>query len=102
MKIDEIRTKNKEFEFRYECNNFGRKPTMREILEFDLKNYWLSNYEMQQICKSSSADRTARTIRENPPKNYEMLQRKKDVPDEYGNCLEYHLVEIVDGQKRLF
>lgn len=62
---------------------------IKEKLIDYLKEQWLSNYQMQQLCKSSSADREARKIRQNPPENYHMEQRRKDC-DTY--CLEYKLV----------
>ena len=63
---------------------------IREKLTDYLKEQWLSNYQMQYLCKSSSADRVARFIRQNPPENYHMEQRRKDC-ETY--CLEYKLVK---------
>ena len=61
----------------------------REQLTEELKKNWLSNYQMQQICKSSSADRVARFIKNDPPENFHWEQRRKDCPT---YCLEYRLV----------
>ena len=60
----------------------------KKLIE-NLKEHWLSNYQMQQLCMSSSADRVARFIRVNPPENYHWEQRRKDC-DTY--CLEFRLV----------
>lgn len=69
--------------------------TQAEKLVRLLKENWMSNYQMQQELKSSSADREARRIRKEPPSGYYMAQRKKDC---LVNCLEYRLVPnyIVD------
>lgn len=71
----------------------SKKITHKEIIINALKENWLSNYQVQQLVKSSSGDRTLRTIRENPPEGYVMEQRVKDVPG-YTKCLEYHLVLV--------
>ena len=63
---------------------------IREKLTECLKEQWLSNYQMQYLCKSSSADREARRIRENPPEDYHMEQRRKDCET---RCLEFRLVK---------
>lgn len=65
---------------------------IKEKLVDYLKEQWLSNYQMQYLCKSSSADRVARHIRQNPPENYHMEQRRKDC-ETY--CLEFKLVKDV-------
>lgn len=57
-----------------------------------LKNDWYSAFQINVICKSSSADRVMRFIRENPPENFRIAQRKKEVPDGYYKCFEYKLV----------
>ena len=62
-----------------------------------LKKEYLSNFQMQQLLKSSSADREARRLRKNPPQGYMMVQRKKDCE---VKCLEYRLVP--EGQLGLF
>lgn len=54
-----------------------------------LKQEYLSNFQMQQLLKSSSADREARRLRKNPPEGYVMVQQKKDCE---VKCLEYKLV----------
>lgn len=69
-----------------------KKHTQRQFLEVALKKYWLSNYMIQQLVQSSSGDREMRRIRENPPQDFIIIQRKKEVPDEYNNCLEFRLV----------
>lgn len=67
--------------------------TKKEILEEALKKQWLSNFQMQLLVKSSSADRRAREIRKSPPKGFVMIQRRKELPDGYGYCNEYHLIK---------
>ena len=62
----------------------------KEKLIEHLKEQWLSNWNMQQLTKSSSGDRIGRAIRENPPEGYHMEQRRKDC-DTY--CLEFKLVK---------
>ena len=73
-----------------------RKYTQRQFLEVALKKYWLSNYMIQQLVKSSSGDREMRRIRENPPENFIVVQRKKEQPKQYNNCLEFKLVRVED------
>jgi len=68
----------------------------QQLIEL-LKKEYLSNFQMQQLLKSSSADREARRLRKNPPQGYVMVQRKKDCP---VKCLEYKLVP--EGQLWLF
>lgn len=67
--------------------------TQKEILEEALKKQWLSNFQMRSLVKSSSADRRAREIRQTPPKGFVMIQRRKELPDGYGYCNEYHLIK---------
>ena len=67
--------------------------TKREILEEALKKQWLSNFQMQLLVRSSSADRRAREIRQTPPNGFVMIQRRKELPDGYGYCNEYHLIK---------
>lgn len=70
--------------------------TQTEKLILLLKNNWMSNFQMQQELKSSSADREARRIRKNPPEGYIMVQRVKACP---VHCLEYKLQKL--GQLEL-
>ena len=67
------------------------KETQKSRVIELLKERWYSNFEIQQAVKSSSADRTLRTIRENPPVGYVVKQREKEVPVGYNKCLEYKL-----------
>lgn len=69
----------------------GEKINQRNVLTELLKLFWLSAYQMQQAMKSSSADRTMRTIRENPPEGYSIRQIDKKI-DGYTDCLQYKLV----------
>lgn len=62
--------------------------TMEQQIIEALKEKWMSNFQLQQEFKSSSADRIARFVRETPPENYHIEQRRKDC-DRY--CLEYKL-----------
>lgn len=64
-----------------------------EVIEL-LKGGWYSNFQINMMLKSSSADRTMRFIRENPPQGYYIDQRKKEMPKEYRSCLEYTLKSI--------
>lgn len=73
-----------------------KKPTQRQFLEVALKKYWLSNYMIQQLVQSSSADREMRRIRQNPPQDFIIVQRKKKISKEYNNCLEFKLIRIED------
>lgn len=71
----------------------SKRVTHKELITNALKKDWLSNYQVQQLVKSSSGDRTLRTIRENPPEGYVMEQRLKSIPG-YAKCFEYRLVPI--------
>lgn len=68
--------------------------TLREEVLNLLKNGWYSNFQINVECKSSSADRIMRMIRENPPEGFKIEQRKKEVPEKYNRCLEYTLLPI--------
>ena len=59
----------------------------------ELKQRWMSAFEMQLYLKSSSADRLMRFIRKNPPTGFEVIQRKKEV-EGYTTCNEYFLKKI--------
>ena len=72
-----------------------------ETLIEELKERWLSNFQAQQLLKSSSADRTIRRIRENPPEGWAIIQRRKDLTDKYNRCLEYKLVRYLGKPKDL-
>lgn len=65
----------------------------REKLTEELKQRWMSAFEMQLYLKSSSADRQMRFIRKNPPAGYEIIQRKKEI-EGYTICNEYFLKKI--------
>lgn len=65
----------------------------REVMEKALKERWLTAYQMQQILRSSSADRIMRFIRETPPAGYKVECRQKKVKG-YNTCNEYKLVMI--------
>ena len=68
--------------------------TLKKDVEDLLKTDWYSNYQLQMILRSSSADREARRIRKNPPDGYVFKQRpKKIVMEGQRKCLEYRLVE---------
>ena len=68
--------------------------TQREKLIELLKKNWMSSFQMQLAVMSSGADRTMRRIREYPPEGYVIESRPKKVPDGYGKCFEYKLVEV--------
>lgn len=67
--------------------------TQREVMEKALKERWLTAYQMQQVLKSSSADRIMRFIRENPPAGYKVESRQKKVKG-YNTCNEYRLTVL--------
>lgn len=77
-----------------------KKQTQKTTLIELLKKNWMSSFQMQQILKSSSADRVMRRIRKNPPEGYAIDCRNKEFPigtdgvKLYNKCLEYKLVEI--------
>lgn len=67
--------------------------TLKQDVEDLLKEGWYSNYQLQMILHSSSADREARRIRRNPPEGYVFKQRPKEIVVEgQRKCLEYTLV----------
>lgn len=66
--------------------------TLKEKVLALLKTGWYSNFQINLECKSASADRAMRLIRENPPEGWKVAQRKKIVPENYNNCLEYTLL----------
>lgn len=63
----------------------------REVLERALKERWLTAYQMQQILKSSSADRIMRFIRQTPPEGFKIESRRKKIKG-YALCNEYRLI----------
>lgn len=65
----------------------------KQVIEL-LQSGWYSNFQINMIIKSSSADRAMREVRKNPPEGYIIVQRKKEVPEGYGNCLEYTMQEV--------
>lgn len=70
--------------------------TLKEKVLNLLKTGWYSNFQINLECKSSSADREMRRIRENPPTGWIIVQRKKLLPEQgYNNCLEYTLMQEV-------
>ena len=69
--------------------------TIKKQVEELLKTGWFSNFQIQQIIKSSSADREARRLRNNPPDGFIFKQRNKQkIKPEQRNCLEYTLERI--------
>lgn len=89
-KMEEILQRKKSIEFMLKVT--GQKINQRTVLTELLKEFWLSAFQMQQVMKSSSADRMMRTIRENPPEGYSIRQQEKKI-DGYNNCLEYKLIK---------
>jgi hypothetical protein len=71
------------------------KNTLRNKVIEKLKEDWYSNFGINVACKSGSADRIMRFIRENPPEGYFIDQRKKEQPKKYNPCLEYKLCEVL-------
>lgn len=75
--------------------------TIRQKVEEKLKEKWYSNFQIDMECKSSSANRELRRIRENPPEGYKIIQRPKKKVVGYNACLEYKLVKEgdIDGKE---
>lgn len=67
--------------------------TLKEKVLNLLKTGWYSNFQINMVLKSSSADREMRRLRENPPEGWVVMQRKKLLPDGYNNCLEYTMIQ---------
>lgn len=72
-----------------------KKETLKQGVERLLKQGWYSNFQVNMILKSASADRELRRLRENLPEGYEMKQRTKKI-EGYNACLEYRLVKKDD------
>ena len=74
--------------------------SIKSDVEQLLKEGWYSNFQLQMILHSSSADREARRVRENPPEGYVFVQRpKKIVVEGQHKCLEYRLMEEKDYEQ---
>ena len=70
--------------------------TIKKQVEELLKTGWFSNFQIQQRIKSSSADREARRLRNNPPEGYVLKQRNKQkINPEQKSCLEYKLERVL-------
>ena len=71
--------------------------TLKDKVTDLLKTGWYSNFQINMLLKSSSADREMRRIRKNPPSGWIIVQRKKLLPDNgnYNQCLEYTLMSEV-------
>lgn len=67
--------------------------TQKEVMERALKERWLTAFQMQQVLRSSSADRIMRFIRENPPAGYKIESRQKKIKG-YPTCNEYRLTVL--------
>ena len=71
------------------------KKTIREQVKKLLMTGWYSNFQINMIIKSSSADREARRIRAQGLEGYEFKQRpKKILMEGQRPCLEYTLQKI--------
>lgn len=70
-----------------------KRETIIKKVENLLKAGWYSNFQVNMKLKSASADRELRRLRENPPKDYKIIQRPKKV-EGYNSCLEYRLVRV--------
>lgn len=71
--------------------------TMRADIIEVLKKGWHSNLEIIKMFNSAGADRVVRSIRENPPLNYRVLSRKKQI-EGYRDCLEFTLARVNDDK----
>lgn len=67
--------------------------TQIEVLTQALKENWLTAFQMQQLLRSSSADRVMRYIRSNPPTGYKIENRQKKIKG-YNTCNEYRLTML--------
>ncbi len=69
-----------------------KKKTQEEKVVELLKKGWFTNYGMQQILKSSSADRAFRRAREKGLDGWKFIARvKKNAP---VHCLEYRIIKL--------
>lgn len=66
--------------------------TLKKEVEELLKTGWYSNFQIQIGIHSSSADREARRIRNNPPEGYVFRQRIKQ--NSARRCYEYTLIKV--------
>lgn len=72
----------------------AKKQTIKEYVEERLKAGWCSNFQLQMMANSSSADREARRLAANPPDGYTMVKRPKKILLEGQHpCFEYRLVK---------
>ena len=70
--------------------------TIRQRVEEILKTGWVSNFQLNMILRTSSADREARRIKENPPAGYKFVTRKKKIKG-YNPCYEFMLEELTEN-----
>lgn len=70
--------------------------TIRKRVEEILKTGWVSNFQLNMILRTSSADREARRVRENPPAGYKFVTRKKKIKG-YNPCYEFMLEELTEN-----
>lgn len=68
------------------------KNTLRQEVQELLKKGWYSNFQMQMLIKSSSADREARHLRKHTPEGYVFKQRLKENSER--RCYEYTLERV--------
>ena len=67
-------------------------PTHKEILTDILKEGWISNYKAITLLCSSSAGRTIRKIRANPPRGLVVMDRVVKKPTYH---LQFHLMKVI-------
>lgn len=69
-----------------------------QVIKLLSSGEWYSNYQINTLCKSGSADRVMRFIRQKPPTGFKVVSRKKELPETYRRCYEYKLVMCEDEQ----
>ena len=72
-------------------DEFLERKTQRQLLEERLKRIWMSYTDMIVYLNAGCADRRCREIRENPPKDFKLIQRTVK-RDKKSPCLEFKLV----------
>lgn len=70
--------------------------TIKQRVEEILKTGWVSNFQLNMILRTSSADREARRVRKNPPAGYKFVTRKKKIKG-YNPCYEFMLEELTEN-----
>lgn len=72
-------------------NGKGKESIKDKIIR-KLKEDWCSYFKIIKECKSGSADRMVRYLREHPPVDYILIERWKDKTEKTNRCKEFKLV----------